>query len=234
MIKFFKNFPEITAIMSEKKDGSMKVVKEYDGNYFNIENRKRFLKNNNIGYNSVVFADIVHGNNVEIIRNINEVIPPSDALITKNKNIFLAIGVADCIPVFLYEEVVGIIGIIHVGWRGVVKEVVKKTIDRIVFLGGEKGNIRISIGPGINGCHFEIKDNILEEFKNYKDFVINKNNKIFVDLKAILMKQLLDCGIVVGNIENDNRCTYCNDNFFSFRRDKSKIVETMMATIGLK
>lgn len=220
--------------MSEKKDGSMKVIKKDDGTYSNTENRRRFLENNNINYDSVVFADIIHGDNVEIIKDINVVVSPSDALITKNKNIFLAIGVADCIPVFLYEEVAGVIGVIHVGWRGVIGEVLKKTIDKVVFLGGRKSDIKISIGPGINSCHFEIKDDVLGKFKNYEEFIINKNNKVFVDLKAILKKQLLDQGILESNIEDDNRCTYCNDNFFSFRRDKPKVVETMMAVIGMK
>ena len=120
------------------------------------------------------------------------------------------------------------------------------------------------IGPGIGACHFEIKKDILPFFTDYPDAVsiINagdrpkSHNKIaggkpkilrarangadfaeryFVDLKLIAKKQLQDCKISPENIEVNPECTYCrSDIFFSFRKDKKRPVDAMMALAGWK
>ena len=62
--------------------------------------------------------------------------------------------------------------------------------------------------------------------------MLRREEKIFVDLKGIIREQLLSRGIKEGSIEDNKACTYCSENFFSFRRDKTN--ETMVAAIGLK
>ena len=143
----------------------------------------------------------------------------------------LTVTVADCFPVYFYDPKTKTIGIAHSGWRGTVGNIAGITIKA---MGSSAADILVGVGPGIQACHFEIKENILDNFVNYKYAVRRKGTKIFVDLPRIIKTQLPEAGILESNIENLGECTYCNKNsYFSYRRDKPRLVQAMIAYIGL-
>ena len=118
--------------MSERKDGSMKLLKDSD---LNLANRKRFFGEIGISKKKIISTGIIHGTNVKIIDSTSpEIVPKTDGLITKYKNIFLCITIADCIPVYFFEPEQKIIAIIHCGWRGIVGGIIKNTIEKIQSL----------------------------------------------------------------------------------------------------
>jgi len=161
-----------------------------------------------------------NGNNVKIIFDSQEnIINQTDALITKKKNIFLSISVADCIPVFFYESQAKIIGLAHAGWRGIAGGVIENTMKKITELGGMAENLKIALGPGINKCHFEVGEEVVDKFKNYKEYIFKKDKKYFIDLRGIIKKKLNKLGVKSENIEDCNICTFCSKNLFSFRSD---------------
>ena len=95
-------------------------------------------------------------------------------------------------------------------------------------------NVLAGIGPGIQKCHFEIKKDVLSNFKRYPSSIIFKNEKIYINLSKIIKDQLVKNGINRKNIELSTVCTFCNkSDYFSFRRDKPKNVSTMLAYIVL-
>jgi len=56
---------------------------------------------------------------------------------------------------------------------------------------------------------------------------------MFLDLKNIAQTQLRSLGVKEEHIEANPECTYCiSDKYFSYRRDKPKILKTMIAVIG--
>ncbi|PJB20245.1 peptidoglycan editing factor PgeF [Candidatus Falkowbacteria bacterium CG_4_9_14_3_um_filter_36_9] len=231
MLKFLKQFPEVLAVMSEKSDGTMRLL----GDGANRENRNRFFEKAGIDIRQAVGAKLENGNNVKIIFDSQEnIINQTDALITKKKNIFLSISVADCIPVFFYESQAKIIGLAHAGWRGIAGGVIENTMKKITELGGMAENLKIALGPGINKCHFEVGEEVVDKFKNYKEYIFKKDKKYFIDLRGIIKKKLNKLGVKSENIEDCNICTFCSKNLFSFRRDKPKMVEAMVAVIGMR
>jgi hypothetical protein len=234
MLKFFEQFPELVAIMSEKEDGSLKIVSDEIIGRKNQENRKVFFEKLGIDGNAVVSANLVHGDRVEIVAGAKtKIILETDALVTKKKCVLLAITVADCVPVFFCEKDKGIVAVAHAGWRGIVGNILKNTVDEISKLGGNKNEMHVALGPGINECHFEIKDDVLEMFAGYEDFINERDGKMFVNLKGIIKKQLMNLGISESNIENNEACTFEAKNLFSFRRDKSQF-NSMIAIIGMR
>ncbi|MFP3813155.1 laccase domain-containing protein, partial [Bacillus sp. SIMBA_005] len=50
----------------------------------------------------------------------------TDALYTFDQDVMLCTFTADCVPVIFYNERSGVIGVIHSGWQGTVKEVTLK------------------------------------------------------------------------------------------------------------
>lgn len=232
MLKFFEQFPEIIAVMSEKEDGPTKLLDGENGRQ-NLKNREIFFQKCEIDPKKVVSAALAHGTSAVIVANNSEkLIKGIDGFVTNSENVFLAITISDCVPVFFYEKEKGIIALAHAGWRGIVGNIVENTIQKIAELGGNPHKLYVSLGPGINSCHFEIKNDVLDEFADYGEFILHRSGKLFVDLKGIIKKQLLEKGVSDKNIENKAECTYCSKNFFSFRRNKT--TETMLAIIGLQ
>lgn len=232
MLRFFEKFPEVFAIMSEKADGSMKLL---DGEAWkeNLKNRNVFFGRNGIDPDKVVSAKLAHGNQVLAVGNgAGKIIEGADGLVTSESGLFLAVTVSDCIPAFFYEKEKGIIGVAHAGWRGIVQGVIGNAVEKISQLGGNPKNLQVAFGPGINKCHFEIKEDVFDEFSGYPEHVLWKGEKTFVDLKGIVREQLSGIGIKGLNIEDNHNCTYCSEKLFSFRRDKTN--KTMIATIGFR
>ena len=230
MLKFLKKEKEIIAVMSEKKDGQMKLREKG-----HIRNRERFLSQFEIDSKDIISADLCHGKSVKIIRNNKQIIiSKTDGLVTDRPGIFLAVTVADCLPIVFFEKKKKIIGVVHSGWKSAVKDIAKVAVEKIEKLGGNPKNLMVEIGPGIGECHFEIGKEILGHFKDYKKFVKIKGEKYSVDLKGIIKFQLEEKGIKKSNIIISKICTFCDKKYFSARRDKSKELRAGIMVVGMK
>ncbi len=230
MFGIFAKYPNIVVALSEKKDGPMK---------FSPENRERFLGKLGIDDKLTVRADLVHKDNVRVVsnRDAGKVIEKTDGLIIADNNLFLTITMADCLPIFIYDPEKEIIGLVHGGWRSLAKNILTLSIEKMAEnFGSLPKDILVGIGPGISQCHFEVKEDLLVEFKPYLgEALLNKNGKLFLDLKKIAKIQLINLGVKEKNIEISPECTFClPDKYFSHRRDRFKEIKTMMAVIGQK
>jgi YfiH family protein len=231
MLKFFADNPDIIAAMSEKADGSMNLVAVDQ----TVADHRRAFFDSVDPRRKVISANLVHGSSVVVVDSSSvDIIVGTDGLTTTDPNILLSITIADCVPIFFYDSNKKIIGLAHSGWRGTVANIVGEAVRAIESLGGSSSNLLVALGPGINVCHFEIQSDVLDRFSAYSECIEHRAGKIFVDLKKIITKQLVDCGVQVSNIENHPDCTMEGDRYFSYRRDKPAIVETMVAVIGLK
>lgn len=154
-----------------------------------------------------------------------------DALVSNEPGWVLAVSVADCYPILLEDPKNKIIGAVHAGWRGTVGGIVKNTLEKMFELGAEAQHIQVAIGQGISAKHFEVGDEVLQQFRDagFGD-VYFENNRI--DLAACNKKWMLELGLFESNIWHMNRCTF-EEDFFSYRRDKGK-TGRMWGVIGLK
>jgi YfiH family protein len=236
MMRFFEKYPEVLAIMSEREDGSMRLFDNGNLIQENIERRKKYFKKLGVKFDNVISAYLINETKIKIIENKERgIISKTDGLVTNKKNIYLSVTAADCIPVLFYDFKSKIVGVAHAGWRGVVGNIIKKTVDNIFKLGGNAESIAVSMGPGIKQCHFEISKDILDKFNTCPEFIERRENKYVVNLKGIIKKQLTEIGIKNENIDNNNDCTFCNEEkYFSYRRENQKDVGLMIALIGLK
>jgi hypothetical protein len=180
----------------------------------------------------------VHGKEIKIVSAADggKVIAGVDGLLTREKNVFLSVTVADCLPIFLYEPKKQIIGILHAGWRGLEKNIISIAADKMRNeLACVPENILAGIGPAICQKHFEVGEEVAKKFKDYPEAVLDEDEKIFLDLKRVAETQLINAGVKRENIEISRECVFeLPDKYFSHRRDKLKEVEAVMAVIGIK
>jgi len=151
-----------------------------------------------------------------------------DAIITNIKNIPLAITVADCNAIVMYDTKNNVIANIHSGWKGTIQKIYLKTLNVMIekFKTNPKDVVSI-FSPSIQKCCWKTKDkNLAYGFKKYwKDTPINEfvstdeQGWHHVDFPYVIKKDLINAGITKENIVNESICTCCNVNtFFSYRK----------------
>ena len=146
-----------------------------------------------------------------------------DALVSDMDQVCLCISTADCIPVLCYDTRRKVIAAIHAGWRGTVKRIVEKTLDKMAALYGTKGeDVQAYIGPGISLNAFEVGDEVYEAFEAAgfdMACIARRDEKWHLDLWEANRIQLLSKGVKKENVEVTGICTYQNyTDFFSARR----------------
>tara|TARA_B100001123_G_C14939705_1_gene879184 strand:+ start:33 stop:785 length:753 start_codon:yes stop_codon:yes gene_type:complete len=163
----------------------------------------------------------VHSSKVHIINKIPKNRLVGDAVITNKKKIAIAILTADCAPILLYDPKNKMIGAVHSGWKGAYKNIIKKTVKKLIENGCKVKNLIAVIGPCIGIKSYEVKNDFFNRFlkidKSNKKFFIIKNKKIFFSLNEYIENQLKYTGI--KKIEIIKKDTYLSkNNFFSSRR----------------
>lgn len=207
-----------------------------------LTNCENFLRKNGISLERLVRAGMAHSGEAAIVslKDAGEKIEEVDGLATREKNLFLAVTGADCLPIFMFDPQKEIVGLVHAGWRGLGRGVVGATVKKMTELGAEPQNILAAIGPGIDVCHYWIKEEVkvemVEKFGPYfEQATQDREGKKYIDLKKIAKMQLVDLGVREENIEVSQECTACLPNkYFSHRRDQAEPIETMMAVMGMR
>jgi polyphenol oxidase len=230
MLKIFDGFKNLKYGISKKSDGAMELA---TANLMRADNRQNFFQRQGIDALKIISPRQIHSAKVEKVGAIQrgKIIPDADGLVTDIPDLFLTVTVADCFPIYFYNKISHSTGLAHSGWRGTVGNLADRTAK---VMPGNPADLLAGIGPGIGPCHFEVKDDVLKKFSEYPEAIIKRSGKIFIDLPIIIKEQLINAGLKQQNIENCGECTYClKEKYFSFRRDKPKNVEAMIAYIGV-
>lgn len=101
-----------------------------------------------------------HSTNVRWVNTFGEV-PDTDAVITSEKDLCIAVKTADCIPILIYDVRKQLIAAVHAGWRGTVGRIIEKTLRQ---MNSKAEDLYAIIGPGISEESFEVGDEVYEQF----------------------------------------------------------------------
>ncbi len=237
--KIFFQFPEIRCGISTRQGGispepfGMNLSFKVGDDEVNVrKNRERFFGSLGIGIDSLATTHQVHGDTVQLVESPGK-FETCDALITNTKNIFLAVTVADCLPILLFDPVTHSVAAVHTGWRGSKLKITEKTVGVLSKeYGVSSKNLFAYIGPSADVCCYEVGDEVAQEFP--KQFLKQgKNSKLHLNLKEYNRRLLLDAGIKDSNIEVSEHCTISQPELFhSYRRD-GKYSGRMMGVIGI-
>ncbi len=159
----------------------------------------------------------VHGSNVFFVGRRTAGVPRADGLITDNKNLWIGVLTADCLPVFLVGE--GAVGIVHAGWRGTLKGI---TFNAVSYMARFTKVKKAILGVGICGRCYQVGSEVRRLFnKEYQAcFKELGEGKYLFDLKLANRIQLKAAG--VEEVEDLNLCPFCqNDLYYSYRKEKT-------------
>jgi YfiH family protein len=192
------------------------------------ENRHRFFHAMSIPSRSAAIPQQVHGNHIVRITE-PRTYPATDGLITDVPGIGLVVQVADCLPIYLYDPVRKVVGLVHAGWRGTKLKIVSKAVVEISRHYNVKAhNLHVFFGPSIGPCCYEVGNGVSMYFSDK----YLKNGKL--DLWESNRDLLIDAGVNPERIVMSRLCTVCLPEwFFSHRAGKGR-TGRMMAIIGLR
>lgn len=237
MLKKYKN---IYFGISKKASGNMKIQ---EGNKKILSNWEKFFSQLGIDYDKVLTANLAHGNEILTLspQNIAEFHNlgwhKEDGLVTNLMDVCLTVTVADCLPLYFYDHKKKVIGIAHAGWRGILKNIAGKMLaDMMKNFKCDPKDVIVYLGPHIKKCHFVVTNEVAEKFiaAGYKGHLARRDGEISVALAQIVSKQLITKKIPKNNIKVSRECTYCKkDKYFSYRRDKPREIQAMVAYIGM-
>ena len=216
-----------------------------------------------------IHSDLIHrvdGMRVDGMRvdRIPEQPLVGDGMVTDTPGLLLAVQTADCLPIIVADGKRLAVGVFHAGWRGTVKRIVEKGVGEMrKHFGSDPRDLVVAIGPGIQGCCYEVGEEVLTRFEaqfayagslfrevKESDPVREKYPllfltarapghsewpvKLFLDLVEANRRQLLDAGVLAKNIETAAPCTACHPALlFSFRAEKG-VTGRQMAVAGIR
>lgn len=208
------------------------------------ENREQFFRAHAIPPERVVNICGVHGNRIYRVRRDDlgkGALDPAtriaryDGLVTNVEGAFLMVTGADCFPVFFWDEESRAIGAAHAGWRGIAKKIIPFMIDAFRDeYHSSVADIRTWIGPGIQEHHYDVSEERAAFFASgYPRALLRRDNKIFLDLPAVIHAQLIESGVEPAHISAQGDCTFCADHaWFSHRRDHDDPIKSAAFLIG--
>jgi YfiH family protein len=198
------------------------------------QNRRLFYTKLGIEESFVALPSQVHSDTIKSIHTPG-IFKETDALITSQAGLFLGVQTADCLPVFIYAPKMHTVALIHAGWRGVVQNIVPKTVKIILSKAGSvPSDLFIAIGPGLQRECFEVRSDVFTFFPDDVLTAHPDSEKKYLDLPAHVVQQLQSFNIPTEQIFRMKDCTKCNQKqYYSFRRD-GEISGRMMGIIGLK
>lgn len=174
--------------------------------------------------------------------------PLADGLATERPHQAVWACSADCTPALIADVVTGQVAAVHAGWRGTAQRILPAAIARLQAQGSELSNIRVALGPAIEGSVYQVGLDVaakigasvifekdLSEEALIKQLMAIKNppllsdpqiDKVRLDVRRINQMQLEEMGIGTEQIAIAPHCTYQTpEHFFSYRRTGKKQVQ---------
>jgi YfiH family protein len=133
------------------------------------ENRRRAAAALGAAPADFVFAAQVHGRRAEVVSAADrgrgtlaagDAAGPTDALVTATPGTVLAILVADCVPIVLYDPAAHVLACVHAGWRGTVARTAQAALAAMCSLGTRPEDVIAGIGPSVAAGSYRVGEEV--------------------------------------------------------------------------
>ncbi|MFD0672001.1 peptidoglycan editing factor PgeF [Cohnella sp. GCM10027633] len=223
-----------------------------------LANRKRIADRLEWPFEAWTCAEQVHGSDVRVVAKDDvgsgrydreSAIQHTDALVTDEPDVLLAMFFADCVPLYFYDPVTRSLGLAHAGWKGTVAEVACRTVEKMAeAFGAKPDNVRAAIGPSIGGCCYEVDEAVLRHVRPlletlpaggdpaWKESAVQPSGegRARLDLKLLNRHLMIKAGILPSSIEMTTWCTGCRKDVLFSHRMENGHTGRMMSWLGRK
>jgi len=169
-------------------------------------------------------ADVVYA---DAPRPLDTEYQKADIMLTDNPQVTLFMRFADCTPILLHDPNKRLIGLVHSGWLGTVRDATGAAVRAMrERYGSDPADILAAIGPAIGPDHYEVGEDVISKVreafgKDSECLLESHGNSIHFNLwkaNRILLEREWVVQIEVAGI-----CTACHPtDWFSHRGEKGK------------
>ena len=176
-------------------------------------------------------------------------LPAADGIVTDGEQQSVWVASADCTPVLIGDIKTGRVAAIHAGWRGTAMRIVPEAIELFLDCGSSLENLRIAMGPAINGQVYQVSEQVAAEVGGTVISTEQTNTleasldalwqlsdsplladpnpgKVRLDVRRVNAIQIEQLGISKEQVAIAPYCTYQQpEYFFSYRRTSQKKVQ---------
>jgi hypothetical protein len=143
----------------------------------------------------------------------------ADGSFSRQAGIVCAVLTADCIPLFLTDKLGSFVGLLHVGWRGLMAGVIESGLAALAVNPKE---CLAWVGPGIGCNEFVVGDEVRQQLTGqlsaHVQAFVSHGDKWRADLGCMVEQRLQWTGVT--EVWRSQTCTAKNSTaWFSHRRD---------------
>lgn len=145
--------------------------------------------------------------------------PRADGWITDRPGVVLAVYVADCQPIWIWERSGKAAGVFHAGWRGLAVGLPGLAVAGLCRVFGVRpSDLQACVGPHAGACCYRVGPEVAQRFRPQS--LRRCGRDIFLDMGDESRAQLEEAGIPADAVAVSLECTICRtDRFFSYRRE---------------
>lgn len=183
------------------------------------ENRRRVVAALGPAAGRLVTMRQVHGAAVAVVDSVPEEPPAADALVTHVPGLVLAVQVADCTPVLLWDRRARVVAAVHAGRRGLASGVLTAAVAAMRDLRARADRIYAVVGPAICAEHYEVPADMCADVDAAApgSAATTASGRPALDIRAGLLRQLYDEGVRRHMVMP--QCTAETASCYSYRRD---------------
>lgn len=211
-----------------------------------IQNRKRFLGDLRVRIDDCCLIIVDDIPEVRIITtadrgaNMRHQSPAAlgDAAITREKNLFLVMLTADCLPVLIVHIGGGAVGIVHQSWRMTDAGLITKAVAQFqTSFDIPPNELIVGIGPGIHQASYRVVKPTQASNPAWRPYLkANTDGTTSVDLVQFTIDQLTESGVQRNKITVSPIDTGSSNEFFSHYQSKrtEKPEARFASVVGLR
>lgn len=206
------------------------------------DNRNRVFRTLGISPDVVIALKQTHSRVVRIATTSSSLptLSEGDGILTRNKELYPSVTVADCMPIFLFDPVTRCFGVLHSGWRGtgIVQSALELAMDE---WDAQFSDFRVILGPHIRSCCYTVDEERARFFTDaYGSSCVSLDDERFalgnawpyrLSLAEANRQLCISLGVPDANILDTGECTACNTEFGSSRREGPSSFTHMAAFI---
>ena len=201
------------------------------------EARARFCRALGVDPAELVAARQVHGVHVAVVSAADRgrgaesretALNDTDAIVTAETGLPIAVLVADCVPVALFDPEKRVAAVVHAGREGTLQDIAGAAVRTMSEAFGCKPHaIHAIIGPSAGPCCYEVSQEMADEFESLG---LPRDGRM-LDLWGGNERQLRAVGLTADKINVTRVCTICSGRLHSYRADGSRRRNMMLLMI---
>ncbi len=196
---------------------SLLAAGDYGGRSATARERRRTFLDANHAWRPYARLDQRHTRSVSTIGSAGDGHVIGDGMVTA-ADVTLCVTVADCMPIFLYDPIRGVRGLLHSGWKGT--GILIRAIRHMYrHFGSRPADLDVIMGPCIGSCCYRVDEARARLFAALwgPTAVVQREDAPYLDLRAANEASVSKLGL--GRLRVVTDCTVCGGPFGSFRRD---------------